>query len=161
MANFLRTIRQARWLRPPSWDWLGSDDIQSDALLDLRTEDNTLSVYKVESGEDIDRVVVALAANREEVQNVDYAIFDDTALTSSNISFIHKEGDTPDYEVNQLHYDVTNLTILSLVQMAQAVLLGERKRVLAKTLKPQVQVALERHQLDRTKMKEKLLGQIR
>ena len=141
-------------------DWLGNGEIQSDALRDLQTEDNTLSVYKVDSGDDIARVVVAMAANRDNVSNFDYAIFDDTALISSNVSFLQKNGGTPDYEVNQLHHDVTNLTVLNVVQMAQAISQGERKRVSGKTLKAQMQLALEKDQLDPAKVKEKLLAQI-
>ena len=160
MANFLRMIRQGRWLKHPAWDWLGKDDIHSDALIDLQTTGNALSVFKVESDDDINRIVVALAANRTEVKNLDYVVFDDVALVSSDISFAQKEGDTPDDAVNQLHHDVYNLTAFKLAKIAQAVSLCEMQRVPQKTLKTQLQQGVAGHQLDPQKMNERLLSKI-
>ena len=47
--------RQGRWL---DLEWLPKGELQSDALLDLKTEDNKLSVYKVDGVEDTERVVI-------------------------------------------------------------------------------------------------------
>ena len=111
----MRTTRQARWLKYPDLEWLSQDDIQSDALLDLRTEDNKLSVYKVENEADTERVIIALAATRENLSNLDYAVFEDSTLASTDITISQQNGETPDAEVNKLHYDLTNLTVRKLV----------------------------------------------
>ena len=75
MATFLRMTRQGRWLKYPDLEWLQPDELQSDALLDLQTKDNRLSVYRAEGEEEAKQVVIALAANRESLSNLDYAIF--------------------------------------------------------------------------------------
>ncbi len=160
MANFLRMIRQGRWLRRPEWDWLDNDEIPSDALLDFQTNDNSLSVFKVESDGDIDRVVVALAANRTTVSNVDYILFVEENLVSSDIAFVQKDGDTPDYSVNQLHYDVINLTVLKVCALAQMVSPCNMQRVLSKTLKAQLKQAVTERRLDPAKVNESLLAKL-
>ena len=85
MPRFLRTIRQSRW-QAPKWPHPGSDAVKADALADLQTVNNLLSVYMVESIRDIHRITVALAATRDNLQNVDYVVFDDTGLQDIGIA---------------------------------------------------------------------------
>ena len=58
-----------RWLRP---DWLAGDEVQADALVDLSTKDNELSVWLIENDKsNLEHVVTALAANCNTISNLD------------------------------------------------------------------------------------------
>ena len=96
MPTFLRVVQKSRWHSKPEWNGWQSGDLQGDALLDLQTKGNALSVYHVGGVAGVDRVVTALAATRQFVSNLDYVVFDDAPLASSNIDFVQSNGETPD-----------------------------------------------------------------
>ena len=142
------------------WDGWGDGDIQSDALLDLRTQDNALSVFRVDEGAGIGRVVTALAATRENLSHLDYVVFDDAPLSSYGVRVVQRDGKTPDSEVNHIHYDVVNLTVLKLVQVAQTVSRYKSERVPKTEVKSKLQQALENQWLDSEKLNNRLLNQL-
>ena len=157
----MRVTRQGRWLKYPDLDWLQPNEIQSDALLDLQTKGNRLSVYKIEDAEDAKQIAIALASNRDYPDNLDYAVFDDTTLVSTGIAISQQDGDTPHYKVNELHYDVSNLTVERLTVLAHAISKGAHVRVLRKVIEAEIQEAMRAGVLDEDKMKPKLLQKIR
>lgn len=177
MARFLRVIKQGRWFKKSNWDQVGNEDspsdplfglqsdalldLQRDALLDLQTDANALSVFKIENEADVNRVVVALASKRDNPAHFDYAVFDDESLLPCGISFVQNEGETPDYEVNQMHYDVINLTVLKLVNVARAVSLGEIDRMPQKILTINLKEAFNGHRLQLGDVNAKLLDKLR
>ena len=152
--------RQGRWLKYPDLEWLQPDELQSDALLDLQSKDNRLSVYRAEGEEEAKQVVIALAANRESLSNLDYALFEDSALVSTGIAIQQQDGETPDDEVNKLHYDLSNLTVGRLAALAQAVASGAHTRVPRKNIQAGLQEAMRSGTLDEDKMKPELLRRI-
>ena len=156
MASFLRIIRQARWLKHPDLDWMAPSEIQGDALGDLQTRENKLSVYRVESENAAERVAIALAANRDNLANFDYAVIDDVKLLSTDIKISRQIGETPDHEVNQLHYDLFDLTIGRLVQFAFIVSAAERSRIPRKDVKTKLRQAIHAGVLDKSKLSPKL-----
>lgn len=134
MAYVLRVIRQSRWLdylRQVSTD----ADVPADPLGDLHTRDNRLSVFIVNAQNDseIERVVAACAANRETLQNVDYALLDAARLAEADVGIESTRGETPDDQVNDCHRDLVSLTGLKLVGLARLILAhGSMDRVLWK-----------------------------
>lgn len=152
--------RQARWLKHPDLDWLSQDEIQGDAMLDLQTEDNKLSVYRVQSDEEAERVVLALAANRLNLANLDYALFEDTILIPLDIALVQQAGQTPDDGVNELHYNLTNLTVDRLAKLAVLVSAGQHTRVPRKNIRTRLHQAIRAGTLDRDKLNPDLLGKV-
>lgn len=75
MAFILRKLdRKASFYLP---DWLDEDDAQADALSSLRTKDNRLSVWRIDDDRgNLRRVVAALAAGRDFLDKLDYAVID-------------------------------------------------------------------------------------
>ena len=108
MTRYLRVVRQRRWATFPDIEWIAPGETQADALLDLQTKDNRLSVFRVDNDIDIQRVVIALAATRDHVANLDYAIFDDDELIARGIDITRTVGETPDQTANTLHHDIHN-----------------------------------------------------
>jgi hypothetical protein len=86
----LRGIRKRRWstdTTDKSISWLSNGEIQSDALGDLNTSNNTLSVWYVEDDQsNLDQVITALASNRDAISNLDYVLFDISLVNSIQIN---------------------------------------------------------------------------
>ncbi len=157
MTYFLRVIRQTRWLKYPDLDWLPVGGLQGDALGDLQTTGNALSIFKVESETDKERVVIGLAANRDNLANLDYAVFEDSLFNTLGIAAEQREGATPDIQVNNLHYELRNLTVGQVAQLAQVVSTGEHGRISRKQVKSQLQAAISAGTVDRGRLKPQLL----
>ena len=149
--------RRTRWLRYPDLTWLEDGEVQADALLDLKSEGNKLSVYRVEREEDAERIVVALAANRDNLAVMDYALFTEASLVTANISIVKQAGETPNDEVNRLHYNLSDLTVRRLAKLAEVVSAGEHTRILRKEIRTKLFRALDAGVLDRGKLKPWLL----
>lgn len=153
MKEFLRTTRRSRWYKYPLVDWLDEGELQGDALSDVKTCGGKLSVFSVANDADIQRVAVALAANREDFSNMDYAVFGDSSLRALGITVQHTEGDTPDESVNELHYELGNLTVERLALLTEIVSAGEHKRILQKQIKELLSEAAQCRQLDEKRIK--------
>ena len=78
MAIFLRKIdARSLWQNPlPGEGWLGDRDLRADALRDLRTDENKLSIFEVneEDGIPVKRIVAAIAAKRDFLAKVDFIL---------------------------------------------------------------------------------------
>ena len=159
MPNYLRSIRQSRWNTP---DWLAPspNQIQADALKDLNTKSNLLSVYLAESPQDIDHITIALAATRENVQNLEYALFNDATFQDIGIAISQSPGRTPDWTVNQLHYDLGKLTATQILAVATTVAKGEIRRKQSKDIGRGLRTAIKNGALDTGTINQTLLAKI-
>lgn len=119
----LRQIRKAKWYKHENVPWLAESELQADALGDLHTTHNELSVWYVEDNRsNFERIVAALAANRDRISNFDYALFRQEHLSEINIKVKHTEGDSPDEEANATwHYDLVELPASKLMELAKAI----------------------------------------
>ncbi len=153
MREFLRTTRQGRWYTYPVVDWLGEDELQGDALSDIMVKDGRLSVFSVASDADRQRVAVALAANREDITTMDYAVFADSRLRELGITVQQTKGDTPDETVNELHYELGNLTVERLALLTRIVYAGDHKRIRRRQIKELLSEAARSRRLDEKRIK--------
>ena len=160
MGRYLRQIRRGRWLRYPEVPWLSPDGIQADALLDVGTLENKLSIYEVEGEHDVERVANALAANRKYATNLDYIVFLDNELVKSNVSIENERGETPDELANSLHRDLKELTIDDIGSVTKAMFAGELVRIYEKDIIKRLSIALHSEEIDRDKMKPELLAKV-
>ena len=129
MPLILRKIRKSKWLIP---SWLSKGDIQADALVDLSTKNNELSVwYITDDKSNFERIISALAAHRDHLSNFDYVLFDKKFLDENNIKIRKTKGISLDEEVNELwHLDLYELSVLKIVNLAKTILEnGEIKRI--------------------------------
>ena len=62
-------------------------------------------------------------------------------------------GDTPDAEVNKLHYDLQHLTVEKLSGLAQLISQGELRRILKKQMLSHLLKSIEDGNLDRSRIK--------
>ncbi len=129
MTRYLQVVRQRRWAVFPDIAWLTPGELQADAMLDLQTRGNRLSAYRVDSQAVVERVVAALAANRDHVANLDYAIFDDDELLEQPIEITQSPGETPDETANVLHNHIGELTVGNVALLAKVIASGDQTRV--------------------------------
>lgn len=118
MAFILRKLDRKASFYPR--DWLDDDDVQADALSSLRTKDNRLSVWRIDEDRgNLHRVVAALAAGRDFLDKLDYAVIDLQALDSLGIQAVRADGLSPDDGANQRwHHDLNRLSGRRLVALA-------------------------------------------
>lgn len=85
--RFLRKVRRGKWVKHPMVDWPEDSGLHCDALDDMRTKECSLSVYAIMNEVDRKRVAVALAATREKIAVMDYAVFEGSGLKSLGITY--------------------------------------------------------------------------
>lgn len=137
MPLLLHTIRQSRWLRDEARPWLERNDVPADAVSDLRTTDNCLSVWEVAPDRsNLERIVRAVALSRDVIANTGFIVFEADLLTHIGVksSGEHK-GQTPDDEANDWHRDLVDLSGNQLVALTRTLLEnGDSGTVLKKRL---------------------------
>ena len=123
MALLLRKIRKSKWYRNPGVPWLPEGDLQSDALDDLSTRDNQLSVFHVEDDEsNLRRVIAAMAANCTFLCNIDFALLDQKVIGEIGIEIRGTEGDLPDDHVNtNWHHHLCELSASRRMTLAMSI----------------------------------------
>ena len=124
---FRKIERKPLWIREPEGElkaWLTAGELQADALGELATQQNKLSIYLVDeqAGITIDRIVTAFAARRQRIVKLDFITFDPALLQELKIASEKTAGDTSDAAVNASHIDLINLTASKLVQFGTALL---------------------------------------
>ncbi len=165
MPLILRKIRKARWYKDSksNFPWLLDEDIPADPLGDLATNNNELSVWQVEDDKsNLHGVVVALAANSDDISNLDYALFDQQLLNEINIAIKPSKGVSPDEIANlNWHSDLVELSARKLVDLAKAVLVNaEIKRIPEKEILHLLVQAVLSGQIERAKLRSKIGAKI-
>ncbi len=130
MPLLLREIRKSKWYKNSDVQWLREDELQADALGDIRTSNNTLSVWQIaDDRRNLDAVIAALAAGKNTASNFDFALFTEAAVLEKNIKIAETPGTTLDVGVNGFHRELTELSagrLQALAQIIQRVAARER-----------------------------------
>jgi hypothetical protein len=155
MAYLLRKIRKARWTQEV--DWLLEEDLQADALGDLGTASNELSVYHVaENRDNLNQVIAALAVNTKESSNIDFALFDENLIAELGIKIKKSKGELADDQVNNWHSDVYEISASKLLVLAKSI---KKKAAIDRKMPKEVLTvvadSLQNNLLDRTRVKWK------
>jgi hypothetical protein len=112
MALCLRKLEGKRdWDDPRKEEpWLAANDLRADALKDLVTQENKLSVYRVTEVVPVQRILAALGSARDNLVKIDFILFDFDVLKGLAIAYEEVLGTTLDSEVNACHIDLIELT---------------------------------------------------
>ena len=141
MPRYLRMVRQARWSQP-SWTDGTTPEWQGDALGDLSTGKNILSVYLADSDDKVAHAVAAFAANRDNLVNFDYAVIDSNLLARMNLRAVQKQGQTLHRLANRFHHDVIDLMAANVFALMQSISVTGRKTRSAQGVKTLLQRAI-------------------
>jgi hypothetical protein len=158
----LRKITKPKWFDTP---WLPAGEVPADALVDLRTQQNTLSVWRVDPGEaNLSAVIAALASNQTtRVDKFDYVLLDDEVVTGLGIQCVKTEGDSPHLDANSTwHFDLVELTATKVVGLAREMkrVEAEHRRMFPDDVREILRSALDGGALKRAKVKPELLAEL-
>lgn len=153
MAYLLRKIRKNRWTEEMTW--LPDEELQADALNDLGTKSNELSVYHIASNQsNLDQVIAALAVNTTDPSNIDFALFEESVVSELGIKIKKSKGDLADDRVNNWHSDLHELSASKLLSLAHAI---KKKATIERKAPMQVlnivADSLNNGQIDRSRVK--------
>ena len=120
MTYLLRKIRKNRWTEEIAW--LPGKELQADALNDLGTKSNELSVYHIAQNQsNLDQVVAALAVNTTDPSNIDFALIEENIVSELGIKIKKSKGELADDQVNNWHSDLHELSASKLLSLAVAI----------------------------------------
>ena len=148
------------------YSWLQENEIPAETLTEVVGRDirnNELSVYLVEDDPNkIERLIAAYAANRDNLQNLDYKLVDYDKMLSQDFVFKETRADVPDETVGQWHRDLHQLTVSQLVAFTTLLYRdAESKRVQKKKVGKLIADSIQAGYIDKDKIRsEKMRIQI-
>ena len=157
----MRAIIKKRWDTNPDVPWLEPNELKADVLKDLPTSDGALSIWKISEEIGPDRVSIALAATRKSLDVFDYIVFDGSELNPPSFNLEQKTGETPDEDINGLHYDLRSLTTYRLTCLADIVSKGDKFRILKKQVRESLLEGLDSGRLSDRAFNQELLEKLR
>ena len=161
MPFVLRNIRRSKWYGSAENPWLPEGDLGADALLDLKTEGNKLSVWRVDDNEsNRDRVITALAANRDGFSNVDYVLLDEHLFSQFGIRIEDSPGETPDEEANCWHCELVELSVYKVLYLVKAIRETKRVRVAERDIKRWLLEAVDSRRISLDRMRFPMVQRI-
>ena len=148
MPLLLRTVRQNRWLKDAAAPFLAIDDVPADAVGDLLTQQNLLSVWEVaQDCSNIEPIVRAVAIGRNEIASMGYVVFDSGWLPAAGIEIRENKGESLDEGANAWHRDLV-LSGNKLVALTKTILrYGESGTVLKARLQQFVDQGIRNGQI--------------
>lgn len=136
------------------------NEVIADALKDLGTDEGKLSLWKIDDGYgNLEQVVAALAAGRDEIANFDYALIDwDHLVKGLKLEVENTHGTTHDQDCNsRYHCDVVRLTASRVTAIAESVsTTGRLERKTLREVAQLVHLALESNRIAPSAIKDKL-----
>lgn len=162
MSLLVRKINKAKWLQV---DISETDDISADALTNcLKTTKNTLSVWKIESEEDLEQAVLALVANQDHLDTIDVVILLEKSLNEYNLNIVASPGETPVESLIEAHRDIADLTFSKMGSIKDHIVERIRnnhiKRFTVGALKKLIKKAIEEEFLKKEDLKEAIQRKI-
>jgi len=143
---------------------LEADAIQADAMTDLRTENNALSVWRIDDDRvNLEQIIVALALapNVSQPTHIDCALFDEQFLASDEFKFEQVPGNTRCVAANNYHSHLTELSVQKLSKVAKIIKAkAERKRYSKKETIAFVSQAIDSGIISRAELPPAILAAI-
>lgn len=164
MALCLRKLdRKIEWDDPREDElWLGVNDLRADALGDLTTENNSLSIWEVSEEIPAERILAALAAKRDNVAKLDFIRFDSAILDELGIVRERANGNTHDARVNSCHLNLIQLTASKLSTFGARMRASRKaERYQDKKVVGLIQDSVDKGFIDRNQLKPNLAARIR
>lgn len=164
MALCVRKLdRKVTWDDPRKDEpWLGPNDLRADALSDLLTDANKLSVWVERDEVSLRRILAAVAAKRDLLVKLDFIVFDFAILGQIGIEHEQVAGDTQDSVVNACHVDLVQLTAEKLSNFGSRIRAARKaERYQHKTVAQLIQDSLDRGFIDRNLLKPAVAAKMR
>jgi hypothetical protein len=159
MPLLIKLDNKRMWDRP---EWLPAGEVPAEAVQDFRADGNELSVWYVEPDHsNLDRVLTAIAANREHFEKIDYAVFDDAIVDRCEITIRPTPGQLPDEHASRTwHRDLVELSGRKLVSLAESIAAGSAERKPMNQIRDLLSVAARVGHIKKELMKDGLAAKL-
>ncbi|MEG9198755.1 hypothetical protein [Lactococcus lactis] len=169
MSFYVRKITFSKFPKDISSYNNNIDEVCADAVSDLRTNSNDLSVWEIptDSDNDIEEAVLALVTSSKQssFDKIDFVIFSDEALKEQGLVLSDEVGDTAVNDLKNHHKNIANLTYGSLRSVLELItnrtISGEQIRKTRTEIEEIIKKNLDRidqNVFRNERMKEKILN---
>jgi hypothetical protein len=140
---YLRKIdNPAYWLTSGrGLDWLGANEIQANAYKNISTQDNRLSLYRVNDRSEVPRIAAAIAATAHP-DKFGYALIDVERIEQT-FAVEQSPGTTSDAFVDLRHVDLVKLSCRALLQLAELIRDSEIQSIAKREILTHVKASIE------------------
>ena len=122
MSLLVRKFSRSKWPKA-NYESFSSNDISADAITScLRTSNNTLSTWEIESKDQVQEAVLALVSGFERLDTIDIVIFEKEKLINNGFEIVATPGITPIEDLVDTHKDIVKLNYQSIGSFAELVL---------------------------------------
>lgn len=162
MPLLVRKINKAKWYQI---DIENDNDVKADAITNcLKTTKNNLSVWRIESEDDLEEAILALVANQDHLDTIDVVILEESTLIDYKLNIVASPGDTPVESLIAAHRDISDLTFTNLGMVKDHIVERIRnqkiKRFTVGSLKKLLKEAIENGILKIEDLKESVQSKI-
>jgi len=153
-VRLLRTIKRGRWLKAPTGK---PHRAPGDALLDLQTRENKLSLWLIDDdGSNLVEVVGSIALTRETFSQVDYVTFDLDLVEKLGLDLRETDGNTPVPAANSWHREAVELSAKDVARLADGLFPLSRTRVSQREVTSMVASLLAGQRVDVARVNPKM-----
>lgn len=104
----VRKVNRAKWMQA---DLVKGEDVSADAITNcMKTCQNTLSTWKINSQEEIDEAVLAIASAQDHLESIDVVPLKHEHLQENGVKSLKTDGITPIIDLKEKHYDLADLS---------------------------------------------------
>ncbi|WP_421827061.1 hypothetical protein [Larkinella sp.] len=156
MSLLVRKIARSKWYNKKQNIDI---DTPADAISScLRTQNNTLSVWRIEDESEVKEAILAIISNQDQLDTIDIVILKETYLSENSIQIETTKGETPVKELVNIHRDLSQLTYSKLGIIAKHITDQEAtfKRITVKDSKQIILEAIEKKRLSIDDLKVKV-----
>lgn len=124
MPLLIRRINRAKW------ECIEANDVSADAITNcLKTYQNDLSVWRINSETELDDAILALitGAKQTKLSTLHYVIINEEIVTNKGLNLKTTLGDTSAECLKEKHRDISNLTYTKLGIIKDIILESIRK----------------------------------
>jgi hypothetical protein len=164
MSILVRRIARAKWGENIIPDENGFTDVPADAITNcLKTTDNSLSVWRIESEKELDDAILALITGKkqEKFSKIDYVLIDESRLLDNGLSLVDSDGDTVVDDLIKKHKNISNLSYKKLGAVKDLILdcinNGKCRLFSKQQIKTLVKESIATGKLQKNKLNENLV----
>jgi hypothetical protein len=159
MSILVRRINRAKWDQVDIYN----DDSSADAItLCLKTTNNDLSTWLVDSEDNIDTAILALitGSRQDSLSTIHIVYFDESIIAEKSLNLTETLGDTLITTIKDKHRDISELTYSKLGNVKDIVLDCLRnnrfKTITRANLKTMLAKSIEQGLLDKSNLSEEI-----
>lgn len=163
MGFYIRKISPAKW--PQKGKRVDVDCVRADAITsDIRTTEDTISVWKIDAIEDLNQAVLALASGGDKAVTYNVLSIPEESMQRYGFELKETDGNTPVEELKGTHRDVINVTYAGLGKFAQMIMdsvdAEQMHTITKKTVKRLIVDAYKDGKIDKDKLKDRMREEI-